>query len=210
MITKQKLHRLFLLIGGLLILHGTVLAMSWQGHFDFVAFRYYTALSNWFVVISFFVMLALYDKLGKVRSYLSISALVGIMITGLVYNLVLIPNVEYISLSTYSNFITYLVSPLLALANFLVFEKKGDLTIKHIWVGMIFPLAYWIITVFIGGLFDFAPYFFMSPTDIGWLMTFVWLGIILAVIALLGLMLIVVDRVLNRMENKNDDETKLT
>jgi len=203
MLPKQKLHKLFLLIGGLLISHGTIIAMSWQGHFDFVAFRYYTALSNWFVVISFFAMLILYNKLGKARSYLSISALIGIMITGLVYNLVLIPNVEYITLATYSNFMTYLISPILALVNYLAFEKKGELTIKHIGMGMVFPLVYWVVTVFVGGLFDFAPYFFMSPSEIGWLMTFVWLAIIIVVIVLLGIILVVVDRIFVRKSKQN-------
>ncbi|MCL2248442.1 MAG: hypothetical protein FWC13_04165 [Oscillospiraceae bacterium] len=136
MLTKQNIHKAYLLVSAIVVLHGTILAMSWQGHFDFVAFRYYTALSNWLVVISFFAMLILYNKLGKFRSYLSVSAIIGIMITGLVYNLVLIPNVEYISLATYSNFITYLVSPILALINYFVFEEKGKLAIKHIWVGM--------------------------------------------------------------------------
>jgi len=202
MLTKQNIHKAYLLISAIVVLHGTILAMSWQGHFDFVAFRYYTALSNWLVVINFFAMLILYNKLGKFRSYLSVSAIIGIMITGLVYNLVLIPNVEYISLATYSNFITYLVSPILALINYFIFEKKGELTIKHIWVGMIFPLAYWVITVFIGGLFDFAPYFFMSPTDIGWAMTFVWLAIIIAVIAVLGFSLVGIDKVFARKSKK--------
>ena len=196
MFSKQNIHKLFLLISAIVILHGTILAMSWQGHFDFVAFRYYTALSNLFVVIGFFIMLIFYDKMGKYRSCLSVSALIGIMVTGLVYNLVLIPNVEYVSLATYSNFITYLVSPILALINHFIFEKKGELTIKHIWVGMIFPLAYWIATVFVGGLFDFAPYFFMSPAYIGWVMTFVWLVIIIAVIAVLGFSLVGIDKVI--------------
>jgi hypothetical protein len=198
MFTKQNIHKAFLLISAAVVLHATILAMSWQGHFDPIAFRYYTALSNFLVVIGFFAMFVLYNKMGKFRSYLSISVIIGITITGLVYNLVLIPSVEYITLSTYANFITYLVSPILALINYFVFEKKGELTIKHIWAGMVFPVTYWIITVFVGGLFDFAPYFFMNPAEIGWAMTFIWLAIIVVVIAMLGFVLVAVDRIFNK------------
>jgi len=51
-----------------------------------------------------------------------------------------------------------------------------------------------VIFVSIGGAIDFYPYFFMNPALIGWPMTFVWLGIIVAVFALLGFGLVRFDK----------------
>lgn len=59
---------------------------------------------------------------------------------------------------------------------------------------MIFPFAYWLVFVSIGDIINFYPYFFMNPTKIGWSMTFIWFGIILVVIAVLGFLLVLFDK----------------
>jgi len=86
------------------------------------------------------------------------------------------------------------------LFNYFFFEKKGGFTNKHILAGMVFPLIYWVVFVSIGGIIDFYPYFFMNPTEIGWVMTFVWFGIILAVIAVLGFLLVRFDKRFSRID----------
>ena len=197
MFTKQKIHKLYLLVSALIVLHGTILIMSRQtGSFDVGAFRAYTVLSNYLVVIGFLAMLFLYNNKSKLRSYISVCVLVSITITGLVYNLILVPVMPEAEMvfTYYSNFVTHLFSMLLALFNYFFFEKKGTFTFKHILAGMAFPFVYWIVFVSIGEMINYFPYFFMNPTEIGWLMTFVWFAIILAVVTVLGLLLVLFDK----------------
>jgi len=204
MFTKQKIHKLFLLVSALVILHGTISIMSRGGSFDVGAFRAYTVLSNYLVVIGFLLMLVFYNSKGKFRSYISASVLISITITGLVYNLILVPVMPEaeIVFSYYSNFVTHLLSMLLALFNYFFFEKKGTFTYKHILAGMAFPFFYWLVFVSIGGIIDYFPYFFMNPTEIGWIMTFVWFAIILIVVTVLGFLLVSIDRIRGRKSGK--------
>jgi len=190
--TKQNLHKLFLLISASIVLHGTILIMSMEGYFNVLAFRAFTPLSNYLVVIGFLAMLILYNSGSKIRSYINASIIVSITITGLVYNLILVPSIPeaYPILSDYPNFVTHFLSTVLVLFNYFFFEKKGEFTLKHVLAGMAFPIIYWIIFVSIGEMIDFFPYFFMNPIEIGWAMTFVWFGIILVVIALLSFLLV--------------------
>jgi len=104
--------------------------------------------------------------------------------------------------SYYSNFVTHLLSMLLALFNYFFFEKKGTFTYKHILAGMAFPFLYWLVFVSIGGIIDYFPYFFMNPTEIGWIMTFVWFAIILIVVTVLGFLLVLFDRIRGRKSGK--------
>ena len=197
MIAKQKIHKLYLLVSALVVLHGTILLMGGHiGSFNVKAFRAYTVLSNYLVVIGFLLMLVLYNNKGKLRSYISASVLVSITVTGLVYNLILVPVMPEATMvfSYYSNFVTHLLSMVLALFNYFFFEKKGTFTFKHILAGMAFPFAYWIVFISIGEKINYYPYFFMNPTEIGWLMTFVWFAIILTVITALGLLLVLFDK----------------
>jgi len=142
-------------------------------------------------------MFILHNHKGKVRSYISASAIVSITVTGLVYNLILVPTIPEAEmiLSDYPNFVAHFFSMVLALFNYFFFEKKGEFSYKHILAGMAFPFIYWVVFVSIGGMIDFFPYFFMNPTQIGWSMTFIWFGIILTVIAVLGFLLVRFDKI---------------
>jgi len=197
MFTKQNIHKLYLLVSSLVVLHGTILIMSHQtGSFDVGAFRAYTVLSNYLVVIGFMLMLVLYNSKGKFRSYISACVLVSISVTGLVYNLILVPSIPEAEMvfSYYSNFVTHLLSMLLVLFNYFFFEKKGTFTFKHILAGMAFPFIYWVVFVSIGDIIDYYPYFFMNPTEIGWIMTLIWFAIILLLVVVLGFLLVLYDK----------------
>ena len=200
MFTKQNLHKAYLLVSALVVLHGTILIMSSGGFFDVSAFRMFTPLSNYFVVAGFLTMLILYNSKSKLRSYISAGIIVSITVTALVYNLILVPLVPEAEmiLSDYPNFVTHFFSALLALFNYFFFEKKGQFALKHILAGMAFPFVYWVVFVSIGGIIGFFPYFFMNPAEIGWAMTFVWFAIILVVVAVLGFLLVMFDKMRGR------------
>lgn len=180
LLRKTSLHKLFLLVSAIVVLHGTALLMFVDGSFQVGQLRYYTILSNFLVVIGFLLMALPNKKQCLLRSYLSFGILVHISITGLIYNFILVPfEGQPMVLSEYSNFVVHLLSMVLVWVNYLLFEEKGHFTYKHLWVALAPTLLYWLIFVLIGELIDFHPYIFMDPSSIGWPLTFFWLVILL-------------------------------
>jgi len=189
-----KLHKLYLFLSAGIIGFAVVYGLFRDGRIIFTPLRTFTHQSNIFMVICFILMAVLgYNQ--KIRHYLSSSVLVAITVTGLVYNFVLVPFTSapmfYIG---FVNFVTHALSPVLAIINYFLFEKKGYYTPKHIIVSMVFPALYWVIFVSIGGRINWFPYFFMNPNSVGWPMVFVWLGILLGTFALLSYLLMLFDR----------------
>ena len=205
MLTKRKVHRLYLLFCAGLILYGIILGLIGRGQIHllpgiagsglvhFRALKTFTYQSNLLLVVGFLVMSVLSEN--KARHYISFSIILATTVTGLVYNFLLVPFAQApMFFSNYVNFSTHVLAMVLALANYLIFEEKGFLTRWHILVGMIFPGLYWIVFVTIGERIDFFPYFFMNHTYIGWSMVLLWLVILLAFFAGLGSLLTLYDR----------------
>jgi len=199
MFTKQNIHKAYLLISAIVITAGAILIMNLGDYFNPQGFLSFTVQSNLLTALGFVLMVVLYDSeesRGKLRSYITFSVMISISITGLVYNLLLVPTTpEALPInSDFLNFSTHFLSMALALIGYFVFEKKGTFTLKHILAGMIFPIIYWIVFVSIGDIINYFPYFFMEHPVIGWGMTFVWFGIILVVVAILGFLLVLFDK----------------
>ena len=198
---KDKLHKLFLSACAVAVLVGVVSVTTWGGRFSFVSLKFFTIQSNILVLACFIHRLVIYNGKSALRSYLSMSSLMAISITGLVYNFVLVPFAGApMVFSDYGNFATHLLSMILILVNYFVFEEKGMFGYRHMLAGMVFPALYWVVFISIGGIIDFHPYFFMNPGLIGWPMTFVWFGILLAVFALIGFGLVVFDKKAKRKQ----------
>jgi len=163
-------------------------------------------MSNILLFVFFLISILLYGKKEILKSYFSMSIIIAILITCLVYNFVIVPFTEYDPVFSrnqsfawnYRNSMTHLFSMILVLANYFIFEKKGNFKYLHILVSTIFPLTYWLVFVSIGGLINFYPYFFMDVPVLGWGMTLIWLVILLSVFAFLGFLLFVTDRAMGK------------
>lgn len=187
---KQILHRLFLLVSAIVVLHSVASILIINGVFRFGSLLYFTLLSNILLAI-IFTTIAFLPSTLKFRSYLSFTALVCISITGIVYNFVLVPSGWGIPVTDgWANFVTHLLSMALAFVNYLVFEEKGKLTFRHVLVAIVPPFSYWVIFMII----SIYPYPFMNPLMIGWLMVFVWFFIIVLIIAGLAFLLVFLDK----------------
>jgi len=204
MLTKEKAHKLYLLFCAGLIAYGILLGLTGRGQIHllpgiagsgqihFRALKTFTYQSNLLLVIGFLAMLMLNNN--KIRRYISVSVMLATTVTGLVYNLLLVPFAHApMFFSNYVNFSTHVLAMVLALVNYFVFEDKGFLTRRHVLVGMVFPGVYWAVFVVIGERIDFFPYFFMNPNDVGWPMVFLWFWILLSFFAGLGFLLILYD-----------------
>ena len=199
---KAKIHKIYLLISAGLIFSGVIVSLFLDG---FGGLRYMTNLSNILASVYLVTSFFLYGKKEIFKSYFSISTIIAILITGLVFNFVIVPLTGYdpVFLSkdfarNYQNTVAHFFSVILVFINYFFFEKKGYFKFTHILAGMIFPLAYWVFFVTIGGIINFYPYFFMDVPEIGWGMTLVWLVILLAAFSVLGFLLLIIDKAMGK------------
>jgi len=205
MFTKENVHKLYLLLSAGLVLYGVILGMTGggqilllpgmagSGRIHFRTLKTFTYQSNLLLVVGFLAMLGLGKN--KLRHYISTSVMLAVIVTGLVYNFLLVPFAQApMFFSSYVNFSTHVLVTVLAMVNYFVFEEKGHLNRSHILAGTIFPSVYWAVFLAIGERIDFFPYFFMNPNVVGWAMVFVWFVVLLAFFAGLGFLLVLYDR----------------
>jgi hypothetical protein len=196
---KQTIRNIYLLISSAVVLHGTSLVMIVDGQFYPNSLRYFTIISNLLAVAGFLLMLILQNKKEVLRPYIISVMMIGIFTTSLVYNFILVPiSKADIVFSSYSNFIIHLFSAVLVLAEYLIFEKKGMFTLRHILAALAVPAVYYVVFLSIGSIINFYPYFFMNPVQIGWLYIFVWFGISIAFFSLLSLLVLLLDKKLGK------------
>jgi len=205
MLKKENIHNIYLLLSAAIILYGVILGLTGSGQihlllgmaggsrFHFSVLKTFTYQSNLLLVGGFIAMVAL--KNSRLRHYISVSVILSTTLTGLVYNFLLVPIAGApMFFSSFENFTTHVLVTVLALVNYFVFEGKGFLSFRHVLVGMVFPVVYWVVFVTIGERINFFPYFFMNPSAVGWVMVFVWFFILLGFFAGLGGLLLLYDR----------------
>jgi len=205
MLTKNRVHNIYLLLSAALVLFGVILGLIGLGQIHllpgiagsrqihFRALLTFTYQSNLLLVCGFLLMLLLRENAA--RYYISISVILATTFTGLIYNFLLVPVAQApLFFTSYVNFSTHVLAMSLALVNYFVFERKGCFNYRHVLAGMIFPGMYWLVFVNIGNRINFFPYFFMNPNDVGWLMVFVWFGALLLAFVGLGFLLMLYDR----------------
>lgn len=195
---RESFHKIYLFLCSIIVSYGVFLGLIEDGTFQLLSLRMYTYQSNLLMVVGYIVIIALYDKESPIKYYISSSVLLAVIVTGLVYNFVLVPfNGNSVFYSSLENFLTHFLAPILALFNYLFFEQKGKLNFNNILVGMAYPAVYWLIFVSIGGFINFYPYFFMDPNSVGWPMLFVWFALLLSIFFVLGYFLVSYDRIVS-------------
>jgi len=189
-----RAQKIFLPAAAAVVAHGAALVVFPGGRFEPERLMYYTVMSNVLLALGF-VALALARPDGRARPWVSLGVLLPILVTGIVYNLALVPVAGAAPFfSDYSNFVTHFLSMVLALANYFVFEKKGLLGWRHVPAALAFTFAYWAVFMAIGPAIGFQPYFFMRPQEVGWLLVMAFFLGMLALLLGLSYLLLRHDR----------------
>jgi hypothetical protein len=151
------------------------------------------------------------DPRGGAYIFFKGMALVSILLTFAVYNLVLDPFFSASSQArggTWDNFLLHTAVPLMALADFIFFEEKGRFKTSYPFGWAVFPLyyvAYTAVYKALGGLYTFSkgvtakfPYFFLDYETYGLKTVGIW--VLLIAIGFIGFsyLLVGLDKILGR------------
>lgn len=124
----------------------------------------------------------------------------SILLTWIVFAVLLAPILKPSYILSPSNIFLHSLTPILAAADFFLFEDASKVRIKHLWTVLIMPLAYMTFAFVSYEQLGFLPtyYFFLDYKKSGWftvsssgLGTGFWIILLSAVLYIKGLILII-------------------
>jgi hypothetical protein len=147
-------------------------------------------------------------------------ALTGIFLTFVIFNLLLrtpAGSGDPDPVMTLANELLHVVVPLATLADYLVFEKKGNIRKWHPFAWTSFPwfyVAYTAVWKALGGVYRLSstdvrefPYFFLDYVTYGWPTVIVWVVLISVGFIGFGFCLYGIDRLLARRSPRQPDRS---
>jgi hypothetical protein len=131
-------------------------------------------------------------------------ALLWILVTGVIYNLLLAGRWQPEGAMVYVNLTLHYFTPLGMLLNWILFEEKGRLKPAYLLAWMAYPLLYMLGSWVRGALTGFYPYWFLNPSapyprgagSVGEMLVLV--GVITLGFVLAGLLILLLDRLASR------------
>jgi hypothetical protein len=166
---------------------------------------YFTILSNILVALAMTLPWAAPDT-RVARFFLKPSVrtaiLVYIIIVAVIYHYLLAPLWNPQGLQLLATTIEHVAVPLLYILDWVLFVPKGTLQFKSAFAWLGFPFAYAGYSLAHGATTGFYPYPFLDVTTLHYERVFVNMGVLVAVFATLGLVLIAIDRGLGRFKGK--------
>ncbi|WP_341976405.1 Pr6Pr family membrane protein [Microbacterium sp. LWO13-1.2] len=157
--------QLALVIGDVNIGFGPSNAPLGQRLFEF--FSYFTVQSNIFVGIAAGLLAARPDRDGAYFRVLRIAAMFGITVTLLMYHFVLSPLANFTGVASASNIGLHYVVPIFAIVGWILFGPHPRVSWKALFLALIWPGAFIIVTVVQGAVTGFYPYPFVNIDVLG-------------------------------------------
>ncbi|GAA1683514.1 Pr6Pr family membrane protein [Glycomyces endophyticus] len=131
-------------------------------------FSYFTIQSNVLVLLASGLLAARPDRDGRLWRVLHLDALLGIVITGIVFALVLAPLVHPVGVAWAVNAAFHYVSPVAFLLGWLVFGPRGQADGRTAWLAFLWPAAWIAYTFARGARTGWYPYPFLDAAELGW------------------------------------------
>lgn len=157
-----------------------------NGTFNGQQLAYYTILSNT-IICCFYIFSFFYNarreeeqKIIVTPFFLNIKGALTLMIlvTGLIYHVLLVPNLAATfpdGLNPFSNFLVHTFVPALVLSDWLLFVRVDNIKILFPVRWLSIPLGYWIFSILYSsfripfyGTGSFYAYFFIDSNLLGW------------------------------------------
>jgi hypothetical protein len=104
---------------------------------------------------------------SRLLRVLRLDAVLGIAVTGVVHWFFLRPIMNLEGASYLADKLLHVVVPLLAVVGWLVFGPRGLVSRADIWPALIWPIAYLLLILATGRVFDWYPYPFLDVAEHG-------------------------------------------
>lgn len=170
-------------------------------------FSFFTIQSNLFVLGTSIALALSIRRDGPVWRVLRLDALLGIIITGLVYETILAPLVHLKGWALAATIGFHYISPWATLIGWLIFGPRPRMTWVTLPLALIWPVL-WIVYTFIHGAFTgWYPYPFLDVTTIGFAASLRNCIVVLAIGIVIAVILVVVDRRVPALITDDDRET---
>ena len=95
---------------------------------------------------------------------------------------------------------SYDVAPALYIVDWLVFVPKGTLSARSVLWWLLYPVGYAAVSLLPGAVTEFYPYPFLEVGQLGYERVLLNMGVLMAAFAVLGLILVGIDRLLGFVE----------
>lgn len=155
---------------------------------------YFTILSNLLVLATSLTLLADPARDGRVWRVVRMSALVGIVVTGLVHWFLLRPLLHLHGWSYLCDKLLHLVVPLLAVVGWLAFGPRRRIDLRVAALSLVFPVLWTVYTLLVGAATSWYPYPFLDVGAHGWASVLVAMAAILVLFFALSGVLWAADR----------------
>ncbi|MFS0689720.1 Pr6Pr family membrane protein [Sporosarcina sp. 179-K 8C2 HS] len=182
-----------------------------------VSITKFTIHSNIIVTIIFTIstiVILLKKKESRMLDLCKNAALIYMIVVLATYHLILSSGGEYSGLRIITNFTLHYLIPMLVILNWIIFEEKKWYSYKSIVLWLSFPILYGVISL-IRGMYDgFYPYFFLNPNGhipdgVG---SYANVALVIVgltfVYSMLGYLLILMNRVILKLQNTKKDIVK--
>ncbi|WP_406638220.1 Pr6Pr family membrane protein [Amycolatopsis sp. WGS_07] len=129
-------------------------------------FTYFTIISNLLVLVTG-AAFARGRGTSPLMRVLWLDALVGIVVTGVVYQVALAGLYELHGLSLAADILLHRVTPVLCVLGWLIFAPRV-LEWRTVWWSLVYPLAWLVFTLIRGAIDSYYPYPFVNADDLGY------------------------------------------
>jgi hypothetical protein len=131
-------------------------------------FAFFTILSNLLVGVAHVLLAVDPQRDSPAMRVLLLDAVVGIAVTGIVYNLVLAQTADPRGLHQVANVLCHMVTPLLAVVGWLLLGPRGLVDREVVLISAGYPLAWLAFTLVRGAMIDWYPYPFVDVVAHGY------------------------------------------
>jgi len=162
---SEKLTRAWFAVTAVVALTGLVSQVVATPTANLLSF--FTIDSNLLVALTS-VLVALGRARGRLFTVLLLDALVGIIVTGIVYQVALAGLYELHGLAFFADTMLHKVTPIVFVLGWLLAAPRGVLTWRTVWWSLLYPLAWLAFTLPRGALTGFYPYPFVDAGALGY------------------------------------------
>lgn len=131
-------------------------------------FSFFTIQSNILVFVSVLPLALCPTRDGRLWRVLRLDGLLGIVVTGLVYEVALRGLLDLQGASWLADLLLHVFAPCLTLLGWLLFGPRPRISWRTVGLAMIWPAAWLIYTFVHGAISGWYPYPFLDVTNIGY------------------------------------------